>query len=82
MGITSQLWRNMVWGYNVHLGNINVEDVYVCCHVLLCWQGALVLEEFRCTRSEYLGKLFGSIPFDFVDVQGCASFPENTKISI
>jgi hypothetical protein len=82
MGVTSQLWRDTAWGYRVGLGNIDTEDVYACHHVLSSWQGALVPEKFGHTRSGHLGKLFGSIPFDFVDIQGCANFPKNAKISV
>jgi hypothetical protein len=82
MGIMSRLWRNTAWGSDTDLGNIDADDMYACPHVSTHWQGALVPEEFGRTRSEYLGKPSGSIPFDFMDVQGHANFPENTKISI
>jgi hypothetical protein len=82
MRVTSQLWRDTAWDYRVDLGNIDTEDVYACHHVLSSWQGALVLEKFGRTRSGHLGKLSGSIPFDFVDIQGRANFPENAKISV
>jgi hypothetical protein len=82
MGITSQLWHTTAWGYRVDLSNIDTKDVYARRHILSTWQGVLVLEEFGCTRSEYMGKLFRSIPFNLLDIQERANFPKTTKISI
>jgi hypothetical protein len=56
--------------------------VYARRHAPSHWVGSLIPAEFGRTRSEYIGKLFGDIPFEPVGVRGFRPFPVTAKITI
>jgi hypothetical protein len=58
------------------------DGVYARRHAPSHWVGSLIPAEFGRTRREYLGKLFGDIPFEQVDVQKFETFPETAKVTI